>query len=412
VALATGLLTLSGLLHWQWGVLDPILIVSLSAAVIGLTVVAGERWWRGGLVAVGSGLRASAPRRLNLVTALTRLLALAATIGAIAFFYWLFPEYRSGFYDPFWHFVRLLAPVAIPAAFLYFLWADPRLEEPRDAYWRIGRVCCGRFADRPSAQQLRAHVLAWAVKAYFLPLMVVYARDQVTGLETTFAEIPSVGLVMSSYALLYRLAFVADLLFCVVGYVLTLRVIDAHIRSTDSTTSGWLVALMCYQPLNSVVGVFYLHYDDSPQWTHYFEAYPNLGNVWGAMIITLVIIYGLSTVAFGVRFSNLTNRGIVTDGPYRYTKHPAYLAKNLSWWLISVPFLGTANPALRLRHCIMLGLLNGVYYLRAKTEERHLRQDPDYVAYAAWIETHGCFGRIRRATRELTQNVAHWRPRR
>jgi len=410
--MATGLLTLSGLLQWQWGVLDPLLIVILSAAVIGLTVVAGECWWRGGIIARGSGLARTAPRQLNLANALTRLLGLAVTIGTIAFFYWLFPEYRAGFYDPFWHFLRMLAPVVIPAAILYFLWADPRLEEPRDAYWRIGRICLGQFADRPSARQLRAHVLGWAVKAYFLPLMLVYTRDQVTGLATTFAAIPSTGLVMSSYPLLFRFAYVADLLFCVVGYVLTLRLFDSHIRSTDSTTSGWLVALMCYQPLYAVIGGFYLHYDDSPQWTHYLEPYPNLSGIWGVLIITLVIIYGLSTVAFGLRFSNLTNRGIVTDGPYRYTKHPAYISKNLSWWLISVPFLGSGNPALTVRHCIMLALLNGVYYLRAKTEERHLRQDPDYVAYAAWIETHGCFARIGRATRAFAQNVAHWRTRR
>lgn len=412
VALIVGLSTLSGLLHWQWGALDPILIVLLSAAIIALTIVVGERWWRGGFLAAESGLAAPAPRQFNLAGALTRLLGLAVTVGVIAFFYWLFPEYRSGFYDPFWRFLHLLAPVFIPAAVLYFLWADARLEEPRDAYWRIGRVCLGSFADRPSVRQLRGHALGWAVKAYFLPLMVVYTRDQLSDLQKALAAIPNEGLIMSWYPLLYRLAFAADLLFCIVGYVLTLRLFDSHIRSTDSTTSGWLVALMCYQPLFAVIGTFYLHYDDSPQWTHYLAAYPNLSDVWGAVIIALVIVYGLSTVAFGLRFSNLTNRGIVTNGPYRYTKHPAYLAKNLSWWLISVPFLDSSSPGLSLRHCLMLGLLNGIYFLRAKTEERHLRQDPAYVAYAAWIERHGCFARIRRATREIAKNMAHWRPQR
>ena len=44
------------------------------------------------------------------------------------------------------------------------------------------------------------------------------------------------------------------------------------------------------------------------------------------------------------RFSNLTHRGIITNGPYRYSKHPAYLAKNLSWWLVSMPFMITVSP--------------------------------------------------------------------
>jgi protein-S-isoprenylcysteine O-methyltransferase Ste14 len=137
---------------------------------------------------------------------------------------------------------------------------------------------------------------------------------------------------------------------------------------------------------------------------------PNLANAWGITILALVLIYGLSTVAFGMRFSNLTNRGIITSGPYRYTKHPAYLAKNLSWWMISMPFLSVLGPAAALRHCLLLGLLNGVYYLRAKTEERHLAADPAYVAYAAWIAERGLFARLRRSLLTLAPKRAKARP--
>ncbi|MCK5472226.1 DUF1295 domain-containing protein, partial [Candidatus Gracilibacteria bacterium] len=68
------------------------------------------------------------------------------------------------------------------------------------------------------------------------------------------------------------------------------------------------------------------------------------------------------------------NRGIVSRGPYRFVRHPAYLAKNLAWWFEFLPFL---NPAL------FLSLLawNAIYILRAFTEERHLRADPDYRKY-------------------------------
>jgi hypothetical protein len=41
-------------------------------------------------------------------------------------------------------------------------------------------------------------------------------------------------------------------------------------------------------------------------------------------------------------------------------------------------------------------LLNGVYALRAWTEERHLRRDPAYVRYAEWIDQHGLAVRLRR----------------
>ena len=95
-----------------------------------------------------------------------------------------------------------------------------------------------------------------------------------------------------------------------------------------------------------------------------------------------MVVYVWATIAFGARFSNLTHRGIITNGPYRYTKHPAYLAKNLSWWLISTPFMLTGSVEGTLRRCLLLGLLNLIYYFRAKTEERHLSLDPVYQRYA------------------------------
>jgi protein-S-isoprenylcysteine O-methyltransferase Ste14 len=195
------------------------------------------------------------------------------------------------------------------------------------------------------------------------------------------------------------MGYTVDLLFCVVGYVLTVRVLDSHIRSTEPTVLGWVVALVCYQPFYSVIGTYYLRYDENRPWAEYFSAYPVLSACWGFGILMLVIIYGLSTAAFGLRFSNLTYRGIVTNGPYRYTKHPAYVAKNLSWWMISVPFLSSDGWGGALRHSLLLALLNTVYLLRAKTEEHHLSRDPRYVAYAAWIAEHGLLGRLRRGWR-------------
>ena len=102
-----------------------------------------------------------------------------------------------------------------------------------------------------------------------------------------------------------------------------------------------------------------------------------------SMILILELVYSLATVALGLRFSNLTYRGLVTGGPYRYTKHPAYVFKNISWWLISMPFMvWGANWQLALRGCILLFGVNILYYVRAKTEENHLSHYPEYVEYA------------------------------
>jgi hypothetical protein len=50
---------------------------------------------------------------------------------------------------------------------------------------------------------------------------------------------------------------------------------------------------------------------------------------------------------------------------------------------------GTPDEALR--HSLLLLVLNGIYILRAKTEEVHLSADPDYVQYAQWMQEHSIF---------------------
>jgi protein-S-isoprenylcysteine O-methyltransferase Ste14 len=82
----------------------------------------------------------------------------------------------------------------------------------------------------------------------------------------------------------------------------------------------------------------------------------------------------------GLRFSNLTNRGIITQGPYRFVRHPAYAAKVVAWWCDAVPVFGSILLLLFFSGWI------GVYFLRALTEERHLKADPCYLAYCAAVK--------------------------
>ena len=134
---------------------------------------------------------------------------------------------------------------------------------------------------------------------------------------------------------------------------------------------------------------------------HWLEPYPTLRALWGSVILLLVFVYAWSTVVFGLRFSNLTNRGIITAGPYRFTKHPAYLAKNISWWLVSMPFLSESGGSEAIRHCLLLACLNFIYFLRAATEERHLKTDAAYVEYDRWIKNNGVAGKIRTYLQKL-----------
>ena len=108
-------------------------------------------------------------------------------------------------------------------------------------------------------------------------------------------------------------------------------------------------------------------------------------------MVFLTAIYAWATVVFGIRFSNLTYRGVLTNGPYRFTRHPAYLSKNLFWWCSVMPFLVTSgSPIDAVRNTFFLLMVNAIYYWRARTEEAHLlAEDPKYREYYEWMEQYG-----------------------
>src|SRR3546814_16095195 len=70
--------------------------------------------------------------------------------------------------------------------------------------------------------------------------------------------------------------------------------------------------------------------------------------------------------------------------------HPAYVSKNLFWWLSTLPFL-VSNGSFTdmVRNSAIMATVSGVYYLRARPEERHLMTDPVYREYPAWMDRNG-----------------------
>src|SRR5699024_9622487 len=123
---------------------------------------------------------------------------------------------------------------------------------------------------------------------------------------------------------LYHFVFLVDLVFVCIGYSLTLRILDGHIRSAEPSLLGWGVTLICYQPFWSLIGGQYLAYSpDGLGWGAWLAG-SALAGVWPVLILILLFFYVWASASFGLRFSNLTHRGILTNGPYRFTKHPAY----------------------------------------------------------------------------------------
>lgn len=346
-----------------------------------------------------TGIDWARPRPLAevLPVAVIKLVGLWATWAILAGFYRLARWYWSGNYL---FAMEVLSFAIFPLVTLsvpYVIWLDRYLVEPRDGCYQFGAFVLGGGAlgrDQWDGAMLAKHWRAWAIKGFFGAFMISI-------LPPGFAQIVEsdpAALLANPFefiTLLVTLLFVIDVQIGTVGYLLTLRPLDSHIRSGNPLLAGWLAALLCYPPFvwgiigpdNSVLSYEFA----TPGWAHWFAGHDALLWGWGGLLVVLTGIYAWATVAFGVRFSNLTYRGVLTHGPYRFTRHPAYLSKNLFWWASVLPFMVTAEGWLEpLRNCVFLLAVNAIYYWRARTEEAHLlAEDPKYAEYHAWMEERG-----------------------
>ncbi len=236
-------------------------------------------------------------------------------------------------------------------------------------------------------------ILGLLVKVFFVPIMTVFFFDQFESLQKNWGYIygnmatahstgNAVTKIKDFYNISFSMIFLVDVGLAWCGYVFASRWIRNTIESTEPTFLGWFVALMCYPPFSVFLDFYYVHPGD-----HDFLQFNNTYLIITLAILAVMsyIIYVSATVFFGLRFSNLTNRGIITRGPYAFIRHPAYMAKNLSWWLVMLPVIliqafQQNNPVL-LTQILSLVIMTGLYYYRAITEERHLAAVPEYREY-------------------------------
>ncbi|MBI1403680.1 MAG: DUF1295 domain-containing protein [Porphyrobacter sp.] len=337
------------------------------------------------------------PLAQSLPFTVVKLSGLWATWAILAAFYGLARWYWSGSYL---FAMEVLTAAAIPLVALsipYVIWLDRHMEEPRDGAWHFGAFVLGLGVigrEGWEAGQIARHWRAWAIKGFFGAFMISI-------LPPGFAQVVEadparlIGDPVGFITTLVTLLFVIDVQIGTVGYLLTLRPLDSHIRSGNPLLAGWLAALLCYPPF--VWGLIgpdnqVLSYEvGTAGWAHWFAGHPALLWAWGGVLVMLTGIYAWATVAFGIRFSNLTYRGVLTHGPYRFTRHPAYLSKNLFWWASVLPFLVVSGSlADAVRNSVFLLAVNAIYYWRARTEEAHLlAEDSKYREYHAWMERHG-----------------------
>lgn len=361
------------------------IIASVAVPVIVLEyLVLGPRY--------GPKIPANAQNRV--ARCLIKYIGLLASFGAMIFAHWLFPYYSNGYALVVY---EVLALVAIPLLILapvYIWFIDSRMEEPEDEFYMAGLAAIGRWKEI-DRELLGKHFRAWVIKIFFFPY-IIHVTLPLAKLAIQVDVLERISSSPFGFMDIYiDTIWLIDVAFSCTGYFLTLRLFDSHVRSADPNMLGWVVCMICYGPFYVMLANNFLQYEDNFYWGQWLADYPVIKAMWAIPIIVLLANYSFATVQFGIRFSNLTHRGIITSGPFRLTKHPQYISKNIAWWLISVPFIHEAGFADAARLCLMLVGINIIFYYRAKTEEKHLSFDPDYRAYCEWIAEHGLFARMK-----------------
>lgn len=304
---------------------------------------------------------------------LIKLLSVYFFIGLIAFIYWLIPEYDKPLYNPYFAFINGYSLFLNLIVISYFVFVD--YPSKPDFFYLFGLFLVRRSPWRKFFNQYVAGIL---VRSFFLPLMVSFCYQNINEFYLAWNNINSSD-TLSIIRFITVLVFYVDVSVVVPAYMFGASVNGAAIRSVDTSALGVAVALVCYPPFNSAILSHLFPYQDSINW---YDAIPKgiIFDIWAVLLVLCLVVYAWASVAMGFRFGNLIYKGLVDWGPYKYFAHPAYLSKNLYWWLYSVPFIAS-NPADSLKNTIFLAAISFIYYMRAKTEERHLLKYPEYLEY-------------------------------
>lgn len=174
------------------------------------------------------------------------------------------------------------------------------------------------------------------------------------------------------YALYINAVMTFVLIIYAFSYCVESEFLNNKIKSVDDSWFSWIVALICYLPLYPFV--FYVipmaSQDSSFFINHEITAFVRI------LVMLIIGLKAWSIITLGTKSTNLTNRGIVVNGPYSIIRHPHYVTKMIVKWILVLPVLWG--------HFWLIGGMifwTTIYMLRALTEEQHLKKDSDYQEY-------------------------------
>jgi len=228
------------------------------------------------------------------------------------------------------------------------------------------------FRNKRVSEKQRNAILFGLVKIFYVPLMLNFFFSNYSSVMRTDWQNFNFRF---SYVNILSVIFTIDTLYFVFGYLFEHKLLKNVVKSVESTSLGWAVALASYPPFNSI-STRYLGWYSSD---YFFLPIEWVDYLFKILIVLLLLLYLWATLSLGTKCSNLTNRGIVRGGAYKYIRHPAYTGKVLAWWIMGLSRLSIGM-------IFSLSAWTLVYFMRAITEERHLIKDPDYQEYCRKVK--------------------------
>lgn len=293
----------------------------------------------------------------------------------------------------------LLAPVCLAIGRPRSLWISKNLAILR---WlaRVVRLATGtarrgaRPRWRPRDREKQA-LMFLLIKLIFGPLMLYSAFFELGNLSGLWFRLNFQATRLDALDIWYLMfvsgIFLVDSSTFFIGYTTEAGFLGNRLRYAETNMFRIVVCIACYAPFNLVTTTIFgpSNYEVGILFRGELD-HPMTWILRGVAACALLVLIS-STLSLFTKASNLTNRGIVTYGPYALVRHPGYVAKNLFWLTTCVPlwfpdwqvpdFSWSAHVLEAGK--VLLGVLawGSLYFLRSITEEQFLRQDPDYVAY-------------------------------
>lgn len=337
---------------------------------------------------------------------LTKYLGVLLGILACLFLIWLFPAYHNHINNMARLQQAIIPSLAfiLPVSLILIFFTEYILGEKRDGTYQFGLITRGKI-NEVNWRIFFDGVFEWLLRFFFLQINFYGASWYVMNIRNK--GIPSLTWDFPTFITQLDLAIFGLIVFSIIpGYLFASRLINTDLKKVDRTWFGWAINLSCYPPLNAAVfgawmqymprGELAQIYAGTPPWAYLTDNYPWLLAFMAFGVIFFALIHLWGEAAVGIRAANMSQRGLITSGLFRLTRHPIYVSKGFQWAFIYVPFLNILGVLNSIQSAILFALVLAVYYGRALSEERLLATDPNYVKYALYMDDHSMFAFIGR----------------